>query len=65
MGFASKHLGTGKTEVREPSPRRDGLGAALRTALGGVGDTLPEEFTTRLAKIDAATGQPRPRRDRA
>ena len=29
MGFGSKHLDDGKTEVRRPS-RRDGLGAALR-----------------------------------
>jgi hypothetical protein len=54
MGFGSKHLGDGKTEVRRPSPRRDGLGAALRNALGTC-DELPDEFESRLTRIDDAT----------
>jgi hypothetical protein len=56
MGFGSKHLGDGKTEIRSPSPRRDGLGAALRNALG-TSDDLPDEFESRLTRIDDATRQ--------
>jgi hypothetical protein len=63
MWFVSKHRGTGKADVRSPMPRRDGLGAALRAAVGGVSESLPDEFTTRLARIDDATRQLRPRRD--
>jgi hypothetical protein len=55
MAFGSKHLGTGK-DVRTPSPRRDGVGAALRNALRTCED-LPDEFESRLSSIDAATGQ--------
>ncbi len=56
MAFGSKHFGAGKTEVRNPSPRRDGLGAALRNALD-VCEDLPNEFESRLTRIDAATRQ--------
>jgi hypothetical protein len=45
-----------RAEIRKPSPRRDGLGAALRNALGAC-DALPDEFEHRLAEIDAATRQ--------
>ena len=46
----------GKTEVKAPAPRRDGLGAALRNAVG-LNESLPDEFETRLRKIDDATRQ--------
>jgi hypothetical protein len=61
MGFGSKQLGSGKIEVRRPSPRRDGLGAALRDALGSC-EALPDDFESRLSRIDAATRQRPPRR---
>jgi hypothetical protein len=54
MGFGSKQLGEGQTEVRRPSPRRDGLGAALRSALG-LSAAVPDEFEHRLTRIDDAT----------
>jgi hypothetical protein len=54
MAFGSKYPWTGKTDVRGPSPRRDGLGAALRDALETC-DDLPGEFESRLSRIDAAT----------
>jgi hypothetical protein len=60
MAFGSKHLGDGKTEVRRPS-RRDGLGAALRTALGTC-DDLPDEFESRLTRLDDAARQRATRR---
>ena len=56
MGFGSKHLGEGKTEVRRPSPRREGLGAALRSALD-LSDSMPDEFERRLTSIDDAARQ--------
>jgi len=54
MGSGSKYLGEGKTEVRRPSPRREGLGAALRSALG-LSESVPDEFERRLTRIDDAT----------
>jgi hypothetical protein len=54
MALGSKQTALGRTEVRSPSPRRDGLGAALRDALD-AGDKLPDEFESRLSRIDAAT----------
>jgi hypothetical protein len=61
MAFGSKHLGTGKSEVRTPSPRRDGVGAALRHAVRACED-LPDEFERRLTRIDAVSDQRRTRR---
>lgn len=53
MHLGSKSGAAKKGEVGLPIPEREGLGAALRTAFGGLDRTVSEDLERRLARIDA------------
>jgi hypothetical protein len=58
MRFDPKNTGKTRDEVALPTPRRDGVGAALR-AIWGSSKAIPDEFDARLTEIDEATGSRR------